>query len=215
MHIDFGYGYYDGGVDENQHPHGKGIITYYKPNTKIVDGSIEANFNHGVIVGDTLVDYKDGTKYLGGYDMNSGHRIGRGTLYYANGDRYEGEWKENAKHGKGTMYFSNGAKYIGDWFKNSMEGKCVFYYKNGNVYEGEVHNDNFTGKGKLKQTNGNIYEGDFLNDAPHGKGVFNFADGSKYVGGFKKGIFDGFGTAFDKTGKIIYQGNWKEGKFIG
>lgn len=32
-------------------------------------------------------------------------RNGRGTLTKANGDVFEGEWKDNLRHGKGTYYF--------------------------------------------------------------------------------------------------------------
>lgn len=28
-------------------------------------------------------------------------REGKGTLFYAHGDKYEGEWKQGKKHGKG------------------------------------------------------------------------------------------------------------------
>ena len=70
MHIEFGYGCYDGGVDENEIPHGKGKITYYKQGTTIPDGTVEAQFNHGEIVGAVTVDYLDGGLYVGDYDKD-------------------------------------------------------------------------------------------------------------------------------------------------
>ena len=40
---------------------------------------------------------------------------GRGTRFYANGDRYEGEWREGKKHGRGTFFYANGDRYEGEW----------------------------------------------------------------------------------------------------
>ena len=33
---------------------------------------------------------------------------GEGILYYANGERFEGKFKEDLKNGKGTHFFKNG-----------------------------------------------------------------------------------------------------------
>jgi hypothetical protein len=53
-------------------------------------------------------------------------------MYYENGDRYEGEWSNNKKHGRGRLRI---------W----RVGIC--YYANGNVYEGELKNDMKDGQG--------------------------------------------------------------------
>ena len=34
----------------------------------------------------------------------------QGTLYSANGDRYEGNFNNDMKHGHGTLYFADGCK---------------------------------------------------------------------------------------------------------
>ena len=34
---------------------------------------------------------------------------------HANGDIYEGEWKDHKSHGYGTYLHKDGAKYIGEW----------------------------------------------------------------------------------------------------
>lgn len=33
----------------------------------------------------------------------------------ADGDVYEGEWKEDKAHGFGVYYYADGAKYEGEW----------------------------------------------------------------------------------------------------
>jgi hypothetical protein len=40
---------------------------------------------------------------------------GMGRLIHADGDVYEGEWKEDKAHGKGKYIHMDGAEYNGDW----------------------------------------------------------------------------------------------------
>jgi hypothetical protein len=54
---------------------------------------------------------------------------------YADGSRYEGEWKNMKKHGKGMYQYANGDKYIGDWIDDRRTGQGVFTWINGNRYE--------------------------------------------------------------------------------
>ena len=44
---------------------------------------------------------------------NSGKREGFGVFSYASGARYEGEWKDNAKHGYGKFFFKDGTVFAG------------------------------------------------------------------------------------------------------
>ena len=38
-----------------------------------------------------------------------------GSRTYAGGDKYEGEWKDDYRHGQGTYTYANGENYVGDW----------------------------------------------------------------------------------------------------
>ncbi len=40
---------------------------------------------------------------------------GRGKFYHADGDIYEGEWKQDKAHGKGTYIHMNGSRFEGEW----------------------------------------------------------------------------------------------------
>ena len=40
---------------------------------------------------------------------------GYGILCYRNGERYEGQWREDTAHGKGTLTYAGGDKYVGEW----------------------------------------------------------------------------------------------------
>lgn len=63
--------------------------------------------------GKGTLSYADGSKYLG--DFVEGEPRGQGVCYYANGDRYEGQWENHAPHGEGTMYFKSGLVYGAIW----------------------------------------------------------------------------------------------------
>ena len=52
-------------------------------------------------------------------------------MYYNNGEKYDGKWKNDKKEGKGIFYYFNGDKYDGEWKDDKKEGKGTFYYKNG------------------------------------------------------------------------------------
>ena len=55
--------------------------------------------------------YEDGLYY--GYLKND-ERVGKGTMYYNNDDKYEGEWNYDERQGKGIMYYKNGDIYEGE-----------------------------------------------------------------------------------------------------
>lgn len=41
---------------------------------------------------------------------------------YPNGDKYEGQLKDDEKNGVGTYYFVNSDKYEGQWLDNEKHG---------------------------------------------------------------------------------------------
>lgn len=41
---------------------------------------------------------------------------------YTNGNRYEGQKRDNLRHGKGKYIYSDGSYYFGDWAKGKMQG---------------------------------------------------------------------------------------------
>jgi hypothetical protein len=38
-------------------------------------------------------------------------------------------------NGKGTKYFADGNKYVGDWIDDKMAGEGIFTWRNGDRYE--------------------------------------------------------------------------------
>jgi len=71
-----------------------------------------------------------------------------GKLFYNNGGRYEGEWKDGKKHGQGKK----SDLLILTLFNNIFVGK--FFCKNGDKYEGEWEAGWINGKGKKFNSKG-------------------------------------------------------------
>ena len=47
------------------------------------------------------------------------------------------------------MYFNNGTRYEGDFKNDQREGKGIFYWNEGDRYEGEFKNDQIEGLGTM------------------------------------------------------------------
>ena len=58
---------------------------------------------------------------------------GKGIYYYNDGDRYEGEFKNNRREGKGIYYYVNGDREMGDYSNENQIGKHVMLTKYGEV----------------------------------------------------------------------------------
>ena len=48
-------------------------------------------------------------------------------MFFNNGDRYEGDWKNNVYEGKGIYFWKDGRKYEGNWKNDKKEGVGIFY----------------------------------------------------------------------------------------
>jgi hypothetical protein len=46
---------------------------------------------------------------------------------YTNGNRYEGQKKDNLRQGRGKYIYNDGSYYMGDWIKGKMEGNGQLY----------------------------------------------------------------------------------------
>ena len=66
-------------------------------------------------------------------------------------------------------------------------------------------------KNNLSLGNGDVYSGNTLNDLPHGSGRKETDAGSYYIGEFQYGVEHGYGKWFNKSGRLIREGNWING----
>ncbi len=141
---------------------------------------------------------------------------GQGTLVYATGDEYVGEFKDGRRHGQGTDTYANGDKYVGEWKDDMFNGQGTYTWIDGDVYVGEWKDEMFNGQGTYTSADGAKYVGEWKDDLFNGQGTLTYADGAKYVGEWKDDMFNGQGTytfglntewAGDK-----YVGELKDGK---
>ena len=73
--------------------------------------------------------------------------------------KYEGNFKNNKRHGRGIYTSYSGFIYDGEWDQNFMTGKATINYDNGDFYEGKVQDGKRHGYGKYTTNCGSIYDG--------------------------------------------------------
>ena len=61
---------------------------------------------------------------------------GIGTYNWADGRKYEGQWKNANMYGQGTYYWTNGDIYVGEWVDDLMQGYGIFTYSDGTKHDG-------------------------------------------------------------------------------
>jgi hypothetical protein len=81
-------------------------------------------------------------------------RHGQGSFTWANGDVYEGEWKEDVCDGKGVLITANGDKYEGEFRMGVKEGQGRKVWTNGDVYEGSWRGGQQDGHGTFLMGDG-------------------------------------------------------------
>ena len=108
--------------------------------------------------------------YEGGYNA-AGQREGWGTMRYATGDVYEGEWKAGEREGKGIFRHADGSVYEGVFKAGEREGKGIYRDADGDVYEGEFKAGDREGKGIFRHASGEVETGFYKANADVGEGV--------------------------------------------
>lgn len=104
--------------------------------------------------GQGVYNYFDGSLYEGTWkdDMKHGH--GKFTFYendVAGRKLYEGEFSYDKMCGKGTLYFKNGEKYVGHFKDNQFHGTGRYELNNVIHLEGKWNVGTLEGKGNFLQ----------------------------------------------------------------
>ena len=50
---------------------------------------------------------------------------GKGTYFYSNGDKYEGEWREDKRHGKGMVTYSGPDGAISEKYEGNILVRAI------------------------------------------------------------------------------------------
>ena len=157
---------------------------------------------------------------------------GKGTKIWPNGDKYNGNWKNQKPHGLGTFIWVNGTKYIGDWEFGIQNGQGTVTWTNGDKYIGGRKNGKADGQGTFIFANGITQSGEWKNgnlierdssgkaigcvegNCDNGKGTGVWEKGFKYVGEWKMQNMHGFGIGTWPNGDR-YEGDWVNGQRTG
>ena len=153
--------------------------------------------------------FEDGTVYQG--NMKEEMKHGRGRFLFADGAYYEGYWKDDIPHGFGRFIKTNGDFYEGMCVNLKAHGKGSFFSPDGYVYNGEWENDKKHGVGQEVFPNGMDIKGTYENGFVHGNASIKFPDGSSYVGEVRNGKVTGNGD-FSYINGEKYYGQMVNGK---
>ncbi len=89
---------------------------------------------------------------------------GQGTMTYADGGTYVGQWKDGKYHGQGTYTVADGEKYVGEWKDGNMHGQGTMTYADGSTYVGQWKDGNRDGHGTLTEADGIKIVGQWRNN---------------------------------------------------
>jgi len=144
---------------------------------------------------------------------------------------YNGEYKNNMKHGIGTSYYtsifnSRKKKYEGEWLNGYEHGSGKKYFSNPHVliYNGMFQYGEYNGFGvKYNLLGHKVYEGEFKNGKYNGFGHYYklLEDSNKYgrLGyiNYQKGIFvnNDSHLKLNDIIKFSYEGEFKDGELTG
>ncbi|ETV99446.1 hypothetical protein H310_08137 [Aphanomyces invadans] len=133
---------------------------------------------------------------------------------------YDGKEEHGLRSGHGTLTFANGDSYVGEFSKGFRHGRGVYTYLHGTiVYDGEWRRSLRHGHGKevCREKDQRIvwsYEGEYVNDTKHGQGTERKTAQGTYVGSFANGLKDGAGVMTWQNGNS-YDGQWRQGRMCG
>ena len=108
-----------------------------------------------------------------------------GVQQYKTGRIYEGEWRNDNRHGHGYELFASGNSFQGEYDTGRAQGKGVYTWKSGEVYDGEWKSGAKVGYGVWKGVHGESYIGQWNDSKADGYGVHVWGDGNKYEGEWK------------------------------
>lgn len=135
-------------------------------------------------------------------EMLSDGYTGKGKLTIPNGPVITGEFKDGLADGYAKMDFLDGEVYEGEWKENKKHGKGVYVWPSGNErqqYTGAYKNGFMQGEGIMIYSSGKKYEGGFRKDTKSGHGKLTYSDGASYEGYFENGKWEGGVDSYDEV----------------
>ncbi|MDR7865864.1 MAG: hypothetical protein RIN56_03545 [Sporomusaceae bacterium] len=113
---------------------------------------------------------------------------------------WSGPVTDGKAEGKGTLAIATTNTLTGETSTGQLEAEMTAGKLNGKV--------------RGKWSNGDTFDGNYTDGRTDGKGVYRWTtsrNGRFYEGEFKNGLQDGQGVYKEANGKVIYEGQWKDG----
>lgn len=203
---------YEGEMLESERD-GRGVCLYN--NNLMYEGEWKRDKEHGR--GTLMTSDRKRIIYKGEWER--GRMQGMGVYYYGDrkkskrsseeGSRYEGEFKENLRHGTGTYVLPDGSSYSGTWREGLMSGRGLFIWNDGSRYDGEWKDGKRHGQGLLVTSDGFQYDGTWVHNSMEGRGSATYPNNQEYHGLFSNGRREGRGTIIFRNG-ARYEGRFKD-----
>ncbi|CAM9530038.1 unnamed protein product [Chrysoparadoxa australica] len=201
---------YTGEINSRLERHGKGCYLFDSPSAvyeghyvngvrkglgKLTFGGteIKGEFDDdGEISGLFVKSWPNGTTYTG--LLHRGEMCGFGELRKPSGEVYEGEWRDNKRHGVGKLVCAqDGSSYQGGWEYHRYHGKGTLQ-ASGYKFQGTFHRGKEEGFGEATWPDGSWYKGMFrdgLRSDSSGEAVFQCANtGIHHTGSWFDGVPD-------------------------
>ena len=149
---------------------------------------------------------RKGNRYEGEFVGEKKHGWGIETFVF--GAQFVGEFRDGNWNGQGTYTIYDGSfKYVGELKDGVYHGQGTMIFLDGAKYVGELKDGLPNGQGTHTSPNGSEFAGEWKDDKPHGLGTRTFSNGSQYVGEWKNGQYNGKGVLFKVNGEIK-SGTW-------
>ena len=175
----------------------------------VVEGYEGERNDKGERHGRGKMTWADGDVYEGLW--RNDERWGQGTFSWADGNVYDGPFENGERHGQGICRYADGDVYAGQWFCGKKHGRGTYRYANGDVYEGQFEHGVRHGRCVYRFADGRLYQGSFENDKRHGLGSYQWPNGMTYKGQYAQGLKHGQGK-MTWTDGAVYEGQWENDK---
>ncbi|KAI8475786.1 MAG: hypothetical protein J3K34DRAFT_456142 [Monoraphidium minutum] len=201
-------GYYLGGYEGGERTRGRLVL----PTEGGGEAEYHGEFKDGLKHGSGVAVLKGAYIYKGPFERDARHGAG-GECSYADGGRYVGDWRRDAREGRGRMVLCDGTTYEGEWRGDLRHGQGACRYANGDRYSGSWVDGARAGEGRCAFGSGDKYAGSWAADVPEGVGTMAYANGDRYHGEWRAGRRHGLGLMAFADG-ASFRGRWEAGAWL-
>lgn len=153
--------------------------------------------------------------YVG--EIKNGKPNGRGVVLYTNNvaKKYFGLFKDGEFSGRGTALYNDGRIVTGNWVNGKLNGTAAYLDKENRIQLCNFTNSILEGEAKCIDSSNTMLIEHYKNDALNGRLTFVSADGANICDNiYEDNQKNGQGYQYSIKNKKLYQGIWKDGKWL-